>query len=63
MSAPALEGGEDDDDMLGFPGDGFVDKTDVNPGVNRMRKVRTHEATRVVPRSARKVMWWRRMDM
>jgi hypothetical protein len=33
MSAPALEGGQDDDDILGFPGDGFVDKTDVNPGV------------------------------
>ena len=33
MWAPALEGGQDDDDILGFPGDGFVDKTDVNPGV------------------------------
>ena len=33
MSAPALEGGQDDDDILGFPGDGFVDKTDTNPGV------------------------------
>jgi hypothetical protein len=33
MSAPPLEGGQDDDDILGFPGDGFVDKTDVNPGV------------------------------
>ena len=33
MSAPALEGGQDDDDILGFPGDGFVDKTDANPGV------------------------------
>jgi hypothetical protein len=33
MSASALEGGQDDDDILGFPGDGFVDKTDANPGV------------------------------
>ena len=33
MSAPVSEGGQDDDDILGFPGDGFVDKTDVNPGV------------------------------
>ena len=33
MSAPALEGGQDDDDILGIPGDGFVDKTDENPGV------------------------------
>ncbi len=31
MSAPALEGGQDDDDILGCPGDGFVDKTDGNP--------------------------------
>jgi hypothetical protein len=28
-----LEGRQDDDDILGIPGDGFVDKTDVNPGV------------------------------
>jgi hypothetical protein len=33
MSAPAAEGGHDDDDILGFPGDGFEDKTDTNPGV------------------------------
>jgi hypothetical protein len=33
MSAPALEGGQDYDDIMGFPGDGFVDKTDANPGV------------------------------
>ena len=37
MSAPASEGAtegrEDDDDVLGFPGDGFVDNTDANPGV------------------------------
>jgi hypothetical protein len=33
MSAPVLEGGQDDDDILGFPGDGFVDKTDTTPGV------------------------------
>jgi hypothetical protein len=33
MSAPGLEGGQDDDDILGFPGDGFVDKTDANHGV------------------------------
>jgi hypothetical protein len=33
MSASALEGGQDDDDILGFPGDGFVDKTDANPDV------------------------------
>ena len=33
MSAPALEAGQDDDDILGFPGDGFVDKTDANPDV------------------------------
>ena len=26
MSAPALETGQDDDDILGFPGDGFVDQ-------------------------------------
>ena len=33
MSAPASEGGQDDDDILGFPGNGFVDKTDANPRV------------------------------
>ena len=33
MSAPTLERWQDDDDILGFPGDGFVDKTDANPGV------------------------------
>ena len=33
MSAPVAEGGHDDDDILGFPGDGFEDKTDTNPGV------------------------------
>ena len=33
MSAPVMEGAQDDDDILGFPGDGFVDKTDANPGV------------------------------
>ena len=37
MSAPASEGAtegrEDDDDVLGFPGDGFVDNTDANPDV------------------------------
>jgi hypothetical protein len=33
MSAPVSEGVQDDDDILGFPGDGFVDKTDTNPGV------------------------------
>ena len=33
MSAPASEGGQDDDDVLGFPGDGCVDKTDANPDV------------------------------
>ena len=37
MSAPvsegATEGRQDDDDVLGFPGDGFVDNTDANPGV------------------------------
>ena len=33
MSAPVTVGGQDDDDILGFPGDGFEDKTDANPGV------------------------------
>jgi len=35
MSAPTEEGVQDDDDILGFPGDGFEDKTDANlgPGV------------------------------
>ena len=33
MSVPVSEEGQDDDDILGFPGDGFVDKTDTNPGV------------------------------
>ena len=37
MSGPASEGAtegrQDDDDVLGFPGDGFVDNTDANPGV------------------------------
>ncbi len=33
MSAPVSEGGQDDDEILGFPGDGVVDKTDSNPGV------------------------------
>ena len=34
MSAPASEGVQDDDDILGVPGDGFVHKTDANPGVH-----------------------------
>ncbi len=37
MSASAsegvTEGRQDDDDVLGFPGDGFVDNTDTNPVV------------------------------
>ncbi len=33
MSAPTLEGGQDDGDILGFPGDRFVDKTDANTGM------------------------------
>ena len=33
MSAPVAEGGQDDDDILGFPGDVFEEKTDANPGV------------------------------
>ena len=33
MSVSESEGGQDDDDILGFPGDGFVDKTDTDPGV------------------------------
>jgi hypothetical protein len=33
MPAPVTEGGQDDDSILGFPGDGFKDKTDANPGV------------------------------
>ena len=33
MSASESEGGQDDDDVLGFPGDGCVDKTDANPDV------------------------------
>ncbi len=33
MSAPTAEGGQDDDDILGFPGDLFEEKTDGNPGV------------------------------
>ena len=33
MSVPVSEGGQDDDDVLGFPGDGCVDKTDANPDV------------------------------
>ncbi len=31
MSAPESKGGQDYDDILGFPGDGFKDKDDVNP--------------------------------
>ena len=31
MSVPAAEGGQDYDDILGFPGDGFKDKDDTNP--------------------------------
>jgi hypothetical protein len=34
MSAPAEEGGQDDDDILGFPRNGFEDKPDSNPGVH-----------------------------
>jgi hypothetical protein len=30
MSAPVEEGGQDYDDILGFPGDGFKDKDDTN---------------------------------
>ena len=35
MSEPAAEGDQDDDDILGFPGDGFwfEDQPDANPGV------------------------------
>jgi len=31
MSAPEAEGGQDYDDILGFPGDGFKDKDYANP--------------------------------
>ena len=31
MSVSVSEGGQDYDDILGFPGDGFKDKDDVNP--------------------------------
>ena len=31
MSAPVTEGGQDYDDILGFPGDGFQDKDAVDP--------------------------------
>ena len=31
MSAPEEEGGQDYDDMFGFPGDGFKDKDDADP--------------------------------
>ena len=74
MSAPASEGAtegrQDDDDVLGFPGDGFVDNTDANPGVlgEQDEEVMTHEWTRqvlflprAVARSARKVMCLRPM--
>jgi hypothetical protein len=30
MSVPEEEGGQDYDDILGFPGDGFKDKDDTN---------------------------------
>ena len=31
MSTPSVEGGQDYNDILGFPGDEFKDKDDVNP--------------------------------
>ena len=74
MSAPASEGVQDDDDILGFPGDGSVDKTDANPGVFGEQDEEgdsvTHESTRQVvllhwsvSRSARKLMWFRPMGL
>ena len=49
MSVPSEEGGQDDDDILGFPGDGFEDKPDANPGVHTEQdeeKVMTHKYRR-----------------
>jgi hypothetical protein len=37
MSAPQAEGGQDYDDILGFPGDGFKDKDDPNPAETLLR--------------------------
>ena len=37
MSTPEVEGGQDYDDILGFPGDGFKDKDDVNPTETLLR--------------------------
>jgi hypothetical protein len=37
MSAPETEGGQDYDDILGFPGDGFKDKDDANPPESLLR--------------------------
>ena len=31
MSAPEVEGGQDHDDILGFPGDGYQDPQDRDP--------------------------------
>ena len=70
MSATAAEGGQGDDDILGFPGDGFEDKTDATPGVlgEQDEEGDTHKWTwtlvvlcRSVSRSARKVLWFRLM--
>ena len=37
MSVPEAEGGQDQDDILGFPGDGFKDKDDANPAETLLR--------------------------
>ena len=37
MSAPEVEGGQDYDDILVFPGDGFKDKDDASPTEDLLR--------------------------
>ena len=44
MSAPEEEGGQDYDDILGFPGDGFRDKDDVEPDETRARDLDAGDA-------------------
>ena len=69
MSAPEAEGGQDYDDILGFPGDGFKDKDDANPAEallrpgNRLWMVVTQKCmrkhlvvARALPRNPRQVL-------
>ena len=45
MSAPEAEGGQDGDDISGFPGDGYQDPQDADPLETMDEEAQQHSAT------------------